>query len=156
MSQFNGSADAPLKHVHLTNVTLAHSAYTYLEPYEIPSGGDWAIHRGAAVFADGAESVIISGNKFDQIDGNGIFLSRYARNCSIKANDMAKIGDSGILVVGASGSGMVVSAAKTRDVRGLDCQSPLTVALLAPFVSHTLCSLTGQLQEPQLPGVQCD
>ena len=31
--QFNGSADAPLKHVHLSNVTLAHAAYTYLEPY---------------------------------------------------------------------------------------------------------------------------
>ena len=75
--------------------------------YEIPSGGDWAIHRGGAVFADGAESVVISGNRFDQIDGNGVFLSRYARNFSVKANDMVAIGDSGILVVGASGSGMV-------------------------------------------------
>ena len=67
----------------------------------------WAIDRGASVFADGAESVSISGNSFDQIDGNGIFLSRYARNCSILNNDFSMIGDSAILVVGASGRGMI-------------------------------------------------
>ena len=49
----------------------------------------------------------ISGNSFDQIDGNGIFLSRYARNCSILNNDFSMIGDSAILVVGASGRGMI-------------------------------------------------
>ena len=105
--QFNGTAEAPLRHVHLANVTVAHAAYTYMDPYEIPSGGDWAIHRGASVFADGAESVSISGNRFDQIDGNGIFLSRYARNCTISRNDFSMIGDSAILVVGASGKGMI-------------------------------------------------
>jgi hypothetical protein len=43
-----------VKHVTLANVTIAHAAPTYLEPYEVSSGGDWAIHRGAAVFIDGA------------------------------------------------------------------------------------------------------
>jgi predicted NAD/FAD-binding protein len=38
--QFNGTAEAPLRHVHLANVTIAHSAYTYMEQYEIPSGGE--------------------------------------------------------------------------------------------------------------------
>ena len=51
----NGSG-APLKHVTLANLTIAHAAVTFLEPYEVPSGGDWAVHRGAAVFLDGAAS----------------------------------------------------------------------------------------------------
>jgi hypothetical protein len=38
--QFNGTAEAPLRHVHLANVTIAHAAYTYMEQYEIPSGGE--------------------------------------------------------------------------------------------------------------------
>ena len=70
---------------------------------QVSSGGDWAIHRGAAVFVDGAHDVHIEGNHFDQIDGNGVFLSRHVRRSSIQLNAMTDIGDSGILVVGASG-----------------------------------------------------
>ena len=31
--QFNGTAERPLRHVQLLNVTVAHTAYTYMEPY---------------------------------------------------------------------------------------------------------------------------
>ena len=105
--QFNGTVQKPIMHVGLHNVTVAHSAYTYMEQYEIPSGGDWSIHRGASVFMDGAESISVDGCDFDQIDGNGIFLSRYVRNCSLARNDFKAIGDSAILVVGAAGAGRI-------------------------------------------------
>ena len=49
-----GSADAPVRHVRLENVTIAHAEATYMQPYEVPSGGDWSIHRGGAVFVEGA------------------------------------------------------------------------------------------------------
>jgi hypothetical protein len=67
------------------------------------SGGDWSIHRGASVFADGAVNISVSSCVFDQVDGNGIFFSRYVRNSTISNNDFTRIGDSAILVVGASG-----------------------------------------------------
>ena len=98
-----GDAITPVTHVFISNLTIAHAAPTFLEPYEVSSGGDWAIHRGGAVFVDGASEVCIDGNHFDQVDGNGIFFSRFVRNSSIKLNTMTDIGDSGILVVGASG-----------------------------------------------------
>lgn len=97
-----GSSDVPVTRVGLANLTIAHAAPTFMEPYEMSSGGDvsrlwpmkqthcanstrfritvmmlplldsqWAIHRGAAVFVDGAEHVNIEGNHFDQVDGNG-------------------------------------------------------------------------------------
>jgi hypothetical protein len=35
--------------------TFTQSRVTFLEQYEVPSGGDWSIHRGAAVFVQDAE-----------------------------------------------------------------------------------------------------
>jgi hypothetical protein len=34
-----GSAASPVRHLHFENLTIAHSAYTYLSNYETPSGG---------------------------------------------------------------------------------------------------------------------
>jgi hypothetical protein len=77
------------KHRESTQKERGHFlAATFLEPYEVSSGGDWAIHRGAAVFVDGAHDVRIEGNHFDQVDGNGLFLSRHVRNCTVRLNAM--------------------------------------------------------------------
>ena len=105
--QFNGTSDAPLRHVGLRNVTLAHAATTFLETYEVPSGGDWSIVRHGAVFADGAAQVAIDGCNFDQVDGNGVFFSRFVRNSSVARNDFYAIGDSAVLMVGAAGQGRI-------------------------------------------------
>jgi hypothetical protein len=55
------------------------------------------------VFVDGAQNVELSGLHFDQVDGNGVFFSRFVRNSSCSFNDFSNIGDTAILVVGASG-----------------------------------------------------
>ena len=68
--RFNGTSADPVMHVHLANLTIAHAAATFMEPYETSSGGDWSIHRGGAVFVEGAQDVHISQNHFDQVDGN--------------------------------------------------------------------------------------
>ena len=64
-----GAAPKTVKHVRLENVTIAHAAATFMAPYETPSGGDWSIHRGAAVFLDGAEDVQLLGLHLDQVAG---------------------------------------------------------------------------------------
>jgi hypothetical protein len=101
--QYTGTSGKPVMNMQLVNVTIAHSAYTFMHPYETSSGGDWSIHRGGAIFVEGAQNVSISGCSFDQLDGNALFLSRFVRDCVVRDNDFSKIGDSGILVVGASG-----------------------------------------------------
>ncbi len=37
----------------MQGLTVRHAAPTYVADYEMPSGGDWSLHRGAAVFLDG-------------------------------------------------------------------------------------------------------
>lgn len=56
-----GEEGRPVKDVKIEGVTIAHAEATYLGRYEIPSGGDWAISRSAAVFFDGVETSAITG-----------------------------------------------------------------------------------------------
>ena len=64
------------------NALVCLSVFRYMEPYEVPSGGDWAVHRGAAVVIEGAEDIQLSNCTFDQPGGNGLLLSDYTRNCT--------------------------------------------------------------------------
>ncbi|KAJ9454409.1 hypothetical protein DIPPA_59763 [Diplonema papillatum] len=69
------------------------AAYTYMDDWAAPSGGDWAIHRGGAVFIENAETVNVSSCLFKRLDGNAVFLSRRTRNVSVEANEFVWIGD---------------------------------------------------------------
>lgn len=42
-----------MKDVQLTGLGLRDTAYTYMDPHGIPSGGDWTLERSAVVFAQG-------------------------------------------------------------------------------------------------------
>ena len=87
--EIRGSATEPVRNVRLSGFTIAHTAPTFMEKYEVPSGGDWSLHRNAAVFIDGALNIVVSGLLFDQPGGNAIMLSNSVRyssvvNCSFK------------------------------------------------------------------------
>lgn len=42
-----GSQAAPVVGVSLLGLTFSHTGSTFMEEYEVTSGGDWSIHRGA-------------------------------------------------------------------------------------------------------------
>ena len=48
---------------------------TFLDPYVVPSPGDWAIHRGGALFIEGSENVTVARCSFIRVGGNAVFLS---------------------------------------------------------------------------------
>jgi hypothetical protein len=83
-------------------VTISHAEATYMDRFEVPSGGDWSIHRGGAFFADGAVDIGVHGCTFDQVDGSGVFLSRHVRNSTISDNSFFSIGETAVLLVGSS------------------------------------------------------
>jgi hypothetical protein len=99
--QFRGSQTAPVHDIILQDFSITHSAPTYLESYEAPSGGDWSIHRGGAVFVDGAERITLKNLFFDQVDGNGVFLSNHVVNSTVKDCDFWRTGDSAVALVGS-------------------------------------------------------
>jgi hypothetical protein len=78
--------------ITFANMTFTQSRYTFMEQYEVclitsqlacdrlrqvqvPSGGDWSIHRGAAFFVQDAESINVVGCTFTQVRPMGTVLT---------------------------------------------------------------------------------
>ena len=68
--------------------------------YEMPSGGDWSIHRGGAVFAEGVASLAVEACTFARVGGNAVFLSGAVRGARIAGNDFVLVGESAVATVG--------------------------------------------------------
>ena len=81
---------------------ITHTAPTYMDSYECPSGGDWAIHRGAAVFIEDSAQITVEGFAFDQVSGNAIMFSNAVSNSTIRQCTFDAVGDSAIAMVGSS------------------------------------------------------
>ena len=98
--EFRGSAGKPVRGITLRGFRIAHTAMTVLEPYENLLRGDWAIHRGAAIFLEGTEDCSVEGCSFDAVGGNAVFISNYARRDTIRDCTVAEAGDSAFCIVG--------------------------------------------------------
>ena len=97
-----GTADIPVSNSSFLNLTFAHTASTFLDAYEVPSGGDWGIHKGGALYIEGVDGFLLQNCLFFSPGGNAIFLSNYVRNAVIKGNEFVYVGDSAIAAVGES------------------------------------------------------
>ena len=96
-----GSMDRPVYNITLMNITFTQTEPTFLSSYEVPSGGDWSIHRGGAVFVEGADGLTVQKCRFDSTGGNALFLSNYIRNAVVEDSEFKYTGDSAIAAVGS-------------------------------------------------------
>jgi hypothetical protein len=69
-------------------------------PHGVPSAGDWALDRYAAVFLEGTEGAVVDGCTFDRLDGNAVMVSGYNRNATIQHSDFSYIGGNAIAAWG--------------------------------------------------------
>jgi hypothetical protein len=67
-------------HVRFEGLRFEHALPTYMRPYEPTSGGDWAIHRGAATMLENATDVAFDRCSWDHVEGNGVMLSHRVRD----------------------------------------------------------------------------
>ncbi|WP_135546548.1 PDZ domain-containing protein [Paenibacillus cymbidii] len=98
--EVKGSMTDPVRHVHLSGLTFAHTARTILEPYEPLLRGDWSIVRKAAVLMEGTEDCNVTNCRFEALGGNAYFLNRYNRRNRFADNLIRHCGDSGVAIVG--------------------------------------------------------
>ncbi len=90
---------------HLNCTRFRDTAYTYLDPHGVPSGGDWALQRTGAIFMQGTEHTLIDSCFFARLDGNAVVVSAYNRNTTIQRSEFVLIGDTAIALWGnAEGS----------------------------------------------------
>lgn len=86
----------------LRGLAVTHTIPTYMQSYECPSGGDWAIHRGAAVFVEDSTNVTLEGLVFDQVSGNAVMLSNAVNASTVRKCLFDRVGDSAIAVLGST------------------------------------------------------
>jgi len=98
--EFRGSSGRPVHHINIRGLHLTQTQATFMGEYEDLGRGDWAIHRGGAVYLLGAEDCLISNCWIEQTGGNGIFLDGYNRRVSIYGCLVEDIGDSAVCFVG--------------------------------------------------------
>lgn len=88
-----------------SNITISglgfrDSAATFMSEWSAPSGGDWALHRGGAIFLENVYNINIQRCIFRRLDGNAIFLSRRTRKVRICRNTFEWLGENAIATWG--------------------------------------------------------
>ena len=86
------SQSQPIRDITITGLGIRDTAYTYMDPHSIPSGGDWTLERSAVVFIENAVGVDVTYNVFERVDGNAVLLSGFVRNTTVAYNEFAWIG----------------------------------------------------------------
>ena len=95
-----GSQATPVTDVQFKGVGFRDTAYTYMAPHGMPSGGDWALQRHAALIFEGTEDVLVDGCVFERLDGNAVIVSGYGRYATLTDNSFSWIGDTAIALWG--------------------------------------------------------
>ncbi len=102
--RFVGTQDAPVRHIALEGFRLTQTASTFLEPYDVPSLSDWAIHRGGTVFLEGTRDCAVRNCWFDAVGGNAVFINNFNRGAAVTGCKFTETGDSAVCLVGTLGA----------------------------------------------------
>ena len=116
--QIKGDAEKPVKHITINGLEFSHSKSTFMELYEPLARGDWAIHRGGAIFLQGTENCTITNNNFEYLGGNGVFLSGYNRNNIVSNSRFVHVGESAVAFVGLPSAVRFYQTWDDRDIDG--------------------------------------
>ncbi|MGL4854564.1 MAG: right-handed parallel beta-helix repeat-containing protein, partial [Lentisphaeria bacterium] len=95
-----GNDNIPVKNITINGLIFTQTARTFMDHYDLLLRSDWGIHRGGAILIENAENVTVENCEFTQLGGNAIFISKYAKKCTIKSNHIYDIGANAICVVG--------------------------------------------------------
>ncbi|RAJ07998.1 PDZ domain-containing protein [Arenibacter echinorum] len=99
--EIKGSEELPVKDVSIEGIKFEHAKRTIMENYEPLLRSDWTIYRGAAVFIEGTENIVVKDCEFSNLGGNVIFVSNYNRSTTISGNHIHDCGASAISFVGS-------------------------------------------------------
>lgn len=129
----SGTQWKPIKNLTLQGIKFTASAHTYMMPHGVPSAGDWALDRYAAVFLQGTEGSMIDGCTFERLDGNAVMVSGYNRHATVANSDFAYLGGNAVVSWGFTNEtdadpgrpGVDLENAPAAGVDGTDGEHPL-------------------------------
>ncbi|RME94421.1 MAG: hypothetical protein D6766_05845, partial [Verrucomicrobia bacterium] len=89
-----------VQHVHFEGFHITQTLATFMDPYTDLARGDWAVHRGGAVYFQGCQDCSIRDCHIEQVGGNGIFVDGFNRRIHIRGCLVEDTGDSAVCFVG--------------------------------------------------------
>lgn len=98
--EFRGSPKQPVHDIHLKGLALRQTQATFMDRYDDLARGDWAVHRGGAVYLTGVEDCRFDDGRVAQVGGNGLFVDGYARRVHVAGCLFEDLGDSAVCFVG--------------------------------------------------------
>lgn len=90
------SPENPVVNVTFSGLNFSTTAVTVLQPHGVPSGGDWALERLAAITFEYAENCVVESSMFTKLDGNAIAINGYNRGHLIQDNEFVWIGNNAV------------------------------------------------------------
>jgi len=97
----SASSAGSVKFIQFNNVTFTHAYRTlFSKPYETVLKSDWSIARAGTIFMQNAENITIQNSLFDQVGGNGVFISGYNQHHVIFNNVFNDAGASCVAIMG--------------------------------------------------------
>jgi hypothetical protein len=100
-----GTAQSKVTYLSFSNLTFTHTYRTlFSRPYEYILRSDWHIARTGAVYMNNTENIRVENCFFDQIGGNGIFMSGYNRYNAVVNNTFVNAGASCVNLIGDTSS----------------------------------------------------
>ncbi len=95
------TGDGLVSYLNFNGITFTHTYRTlFSKPYERLLSSDWTIARAGAIFMQNAHYITVENCLFDQLGGNGIFMSGHNRNHLIFNNTFMHTGASCVCICG--------------------------------------------------------
>lgn len=95
-----GDAGVPARGVELAGLAFMHTATTFLQPFQVPSGGDMSYHDGGAVRLRGTEGCAVRGSLFKNLGGSGAMISGYNLDAEVSGCEFLFVGEHAICSMG--------------------------------------------------------
>lgn len=89
-----------IENVTIEGLAFKHTSPSFFVPHGVPSGGDWALQRHAAILVEGSKHLRIHNCTFERIDGNAVMLSKFNRYSVISQNRFRWIGGTAVAAWG--------------------------------------------------------
>ena len=157
--EFRGTETQPVRSVTLKGIVFRHANRTVMETNEPLVRSDWAIHRGGAIFFNGAVDCTLEDALIDQVGGNAVFVNNYNRRVTVRGCEIVKAGASGVAFVGdpAAARNPLLNYGLRQKLADIDLTpGPKTNNYPADcLIDDCLIHLTGRV-EKQTAGVTID
>ena len=96
----SGDRSSPVSDFRLEGLRFVDSAHTHFAPHGLPSGGDWALPKVAALTVAGTERFAVTRCLFERLDGDALLATGYHRELSVRHSEFRSLGGSAVVLWG--------------------------------------------------------